>query len=103
MRLLVTIIIISSGNCINVTKHDSSNNDLKYCSVDLPNGSNRGDWRSGDCDNRAVFKWPNGEIYEGELNEGKRHGRGVHMWPSGHRYDGQWKNDERNGRVVFEC
>jgi hypothetical protein len=47
--------------------------------------------------------WANGDVYEGTLQNGKRHGRGLFVWATGHRYQGDWVNDVASGnaRVDF--
>ena len=36
-----------------------------------------------------------GEKYEGEYKEGKRHGQGSYDYSDGERYEGEWKDDKR--------
>ena len=38
--------------------------------------------------------FPDGEFYDGELNEGKRNGRGAAKLPDGSSFVGEFKNDE---------
>jgi hypothetical protein len=33
---------------------------------------------------------PNGEVYEGEFRQGKRHGRGTYTWSDGRTYNGEF-------------
>lgn len=32
---------------------------------------------------------------------GKRHGKGIYRWNNGETYNGDWKNDRMNGYGVF--
>lgn len=43
----------------------------------------------------------NGETYEGELLEGKRHGWGVFHYKDGAVYEGQWKDGQRHGKGTY--
>ena len=42
--------------------------------------------------------YPDGGVYEGNWEEGKRNGKGKHTYSNGNTYDGDWKNDKRNGK-----
>ena len=42
-------------------------------------------------------KYTNGNIYEGELKDGKFHGRGKFTWPTGQVYEGEYKDGKRDG------
>eukprot|EP00826_Nyctotherus_ovalis_P056708 TRINITY_DN770_c0_g2_i3.p1 TRINITY_DN770_c0_g2~~TRINITY_DN770_c0_g2_i3.p1 ORF type:complete len:460 (+),score=123.50 TRINITY_DN770_c0_g2_i3:123-1502(+) len=48
-------------------------------------------------------QYPNGDIYEGDFKNYKRHGKGVCYYENGDRYEGGFKRDERNGKGVFYC
>ena len=49
-----------------------------------------------------TFKYANGDMYEGEWLDGRRHGTGVYTWASGDEYYGDWANGNRHGKGVFE-
>ena len=56
---------------------------------------------SGDCVNgRGAYRWTNGNTYDGDWVEGKRHGKGTHTWASG-TYDGDWTEGEMHGRGIM--
>ena len=38
-----------------------------------------------------------GDIYAGELIDGKRSGFGIYHYASGNKYEGQWKNGMKHG------
>jgi hypothetical protein len=42
----------------------------------------------------------NGDRYEGEWRNGKRHGRGKYIWADGTWSDGEWKDNQRFGQCV---
>ena len=44
------------------------------------------------------FKFSNGETYEGQFMDGKRHGFGRQIWPDGSIYEGFWDEDRCNGK-----
>ena len=48
---------------------------------------------------RKVYK--NGDIYEGEFRDGKRHGRGVYRFANGDTYEGEYRNGKRCGYGRF--
>ena len=45
----------------------------------------------------GTHTFANGNIYIGELINGKRHGQGTAIWSNGDKYEGNWINDLRNG------
>eukprot|EP00929_Paragymnodinium_shiwhaense_P108258 TRINITY_DN7458_c0_g1_i1.p1 TRINITY_DN7458_c0_g1~~TRINITY_DN7458_c0_g1_i1.p1 ORF type:complete len:587 (-),score=53.16 TRINITY_DN7458_c0_g1_i1:79-1839(-) len=45
----------------------------------------------------ASLSYPDGNKYEGQLVDGKRHGRGVLTLGDGTTYDADWRNDRRHG------
>lgn len=44
------------------------------------------------------IRWANGDVYQGDIVQGRRHGQGSFAWASGQRYNGPWVNDEPQGR-----
>ena len=50
---------------------------------------------------RRFHRCRNGERYEGEYRNDKRHGQGTVTYASGNRYSGEWRNGKRYGRGTF--
>ncbi|MBR3919839.1 MAG: hypothetical protein IKJ59_14105 [Clostridia bacterium] len=49
-------------------------------------------------DNKSeLITFANGDVYEGELVDGKPHGQGTLTYANGDIYEGQWKNGKREG------
>lgn len=44
----------------------------------------------------------NGERYEGEWKDNKRHGKGVYYWPDGREEVGQYVNGNEEGIHIFK-
>ena len=42
--------------------------------------------------------WTNGDVYQGELLQSRRHGQGEFTWANGQRYRGTWVNDVPQGK-----
>ena len=42
--------------------------------------------------------WANGDAYNGELLQGKRHGQGEFVWANGQRFRGDWVQDVPHGK-----
>jgi hypothetical protein len=40
-------------------------------------------------DSTRNLKWPDGRVYEGELENDNRHGKGTIKEPDGHKYEGE--------------
>jgi hypothetical protein len=51
----------------------------------------------------AHLKFENGDVYDGQLLDGKRTGKGRMVWASGQSYEGDWRDDapEGDGTMVF--
>lgn len=45
----------------------------------------------------GMYKWPNGNIYEGEFRSGKKHGHGNFRWEDQSYYVGSWVDDMMEG------
>ena len=66
-----------------------------------------GQFYSGEFKNdlphgKGINIWPNGNVYEGECENGKRNGMGVYFnirkkW----RYEGQYKDGKRHGSGIW--
>lgn len=41
-------------------------------------------------------------VYEGHMQDNKRHGSGRYVWNDGNVYDGDWVDDVKQGRGRFE-
>ena len=48
-----------------------------------------------------TINYPNGDHYEGETKDGKRHGKGTMIYSNGDRYEGQWKDGKRHGQGTY--
>jgi hypothetical protein len=48
-----------------------------------------------------VHTYDNGDIYEGEWKNGRKHGKGTMNYADGKKYTGVWVNDEKTGQGVF--
>jgi hypothetical protein len=43
----------------------------------------------------------NGDIYEGEFENGNRHGQGAYTWTDNSYYRGEWVSDKMNGKGIY--
>lgn len=46
---------------------------------------------------RGKYRLRSGEVYEGEILNGKRNGKGRNIWSNGDIYEGDWKDDKITG------
>ena len=51
---------------------------------------------------KKLFKFPNGDKYEGDIKSGKRSGIGTYTWKDGSKYKGYWKNNKKHGYGEFK-
>ena len=52
-------------------------------------------------DGHGVMIYTNGEKYDGEWKDSKKHGHGVFTRANGSKYYGEWKDSKKNGRGVM--
>ena len=45
-----------------------------------------------------VYKWPNGDMYQGQWCNELMHGRGAFTWANGDKYVGDWERGKMHGR-----
>ena len=58
------------------------------------NGNNYdGDLKNGKKHGRGVYRWANGAVYEGDYKDDKRHGQGEYRSTDGRVYNGVWNDD----------
>lgn len=48
-----------------------------------------------------MYIFSNGERYEGELMNGRKHGFGKYIYENGNKYEGLWADDRKNGRGTY--
>ena len=66
-----------------------------------------GDEYTGEMDKNniitgyGIYKYKNGDIYEGEFKLGLREGIGEYEYQSGGTYRGQWKEDKKHGKGIY--
>lgn len=46
-------------------------------------------------DGTGMYKWANGDMYQGTFKRGMRDGFGTMTFSDGSKYVGQWKNNDR--------
>ena len=63
-----------------------------------PNGdSYEGEYVNSERTGNGTYVWANSDRYTGDFMAGKRHGIGIYVWAKGDRYEGEYVNDERHG------
>ncbi|XP_037087699.1 radial spoke head 1 homolog [Pollicipes pollicipes] len=74
-----------------------------YGVAHLPNGDiYRGYYNEGKRHGRGHYRFKkNGSRYTGEWQDGKKHGRGVFVYPDGTRYEGNWEDDMKSGQGTY--
>ena len=50
------------------------------------------------ADGQRTITYDNGDKYEGEYKDGKRHGQGTYTFPDGKKYVGGWKDSKYHGQ-----
>ena len=52
-------------------------------------------------DGQGKYTWKNGDMYEGEYKDDKKHGQGKRTWNDGDVYEGEWKNGMYDGQGKY--
>ena len=64
-----------------------------------------GTWSSNLKEGSGVLTLANGDSYEGQFKQDKKHGRGKFCWGDGpwkgHEYDGEWNMDRMEGKGQY--
>jgi hypothetical protein len=73
-----------------------------------PGGPSLEQWRAAAVAARkptgspsSTVRRANGDLYDGEVSQGKEEGRGTSRYASGATYEGEWKSGLREGRGTF--
>lgn len=70
--------------------------------VELKNGDvYEGEWLDGRRHGTGVYRWRFGGSYEGDWDASYQHGRGIRTYRNGDVYDGEWSLDQRCGQGVM--
>lgn len=57
-----------------------------------------GQMKDGKPHGKGKYTWSNGDFYEGDWVNGKMHGRGKCTWVTGDSYEGDWVKNQRTGK-----
>lgn len=49
----------------------------------------------------GLYIFANGDIYEGEFENGNRQGQGKYTWTDQSYYQGEWLTDKMNGKGLY--
>ena len=60
-----------------------------------------GEWKDHKKHGRGVVAYANGDKFEAEWKDDKRNGTGVVTYANGDKFEGEYKDDKRNGRGVI--
>ena len=73
----------------------------KVIRITYPNGVYVGQYVEADGVPKeqgfGLFTWQNGDVYEGDYENGHRSGKGRFIWADGKQYDGDFVEDRREG------
>ncbi|HEY6599017.1 MAG TPA: hypothetical protein VIZ30_06885, partial [Pseudomonadales bacterium] len=73
-----------------------------YRHIELPNGDvYDGEFQNGKRNGRGTFTWADGNRYVGEYRDDEMQGKGTYYWPDGRTYEGGFVKDLRQGQGVL--
>jgi serine/threonine protein kinase len=72
---------------------------LKDTGQDLPGDGDvyQGQKNNGQKAGQGIMKYADGRVYDGQWIQDKKHGHGKMRWADGSEYIGQWREDQRDG------
>lgn len=76
--------------------HNTNKGTLKYANGNVYNG----DVQNGKADGNGCMKYVNGEIFNGEFKNDLPNGQGIIMTKSGHKYSGDFKDGHICGKMI---
>ena len=76
---------------------DSESSEQKEKQAISDTENNQNEQPQSDINFKRV-EYDGGDVYEGEILNGKRHGHGTYTWADGDTYEGDWKDGKRCGR-----
>ncbi len=70
--------------------------------IDYPNGDHyEGQMENRELGPRGTYTFANGSVYTGEFEHNVMQGHGVFVYANGDRYEGNWKNNRFHGKGTF--
>eukprot|EP00041_Stephanoeca_diplocostata_P007190 m.99982 g.99982 ORF g.99982 m.99982 type:complete len:215 (+) comp16770_c0_seq1:183-827(+) len=70
--------------------------------AELPNGDvYEGDYENGKRHGRGVYRFKNRSCYDGEYAANKKEGTGTFWYPDGSIYEGSWADDMKSGKGTY--
>jgi hypothetical protein len=88
---------VYTGWLLKATNNPDGSGTLRLAEGDVYDG----DWKDGKRHGHGVFVTLDGDIYNGGWTEGAYHGYGVFVWSAGKIYRGDYVNGERHGQAVM--
>ena len=61
-----------------------------------------GEWKNNKKHGAGRYKFSNGDVYEGEFKAGFKHGKGVYRYSNGERYEGDFVNNVISGTGKYD-
>jgi len=65
------------------------------------NGTYTGNWVNGKQEGKGIYRFDQGEVYEGDFKNNLRDGWGLFDYGNGSRYEGQWKEGKKHGKGTY--
>jgi len=79
--------------------------EIHYCHIEFDHNETydgeKLDVNSTSINGYGVYRYKNGDVYEGDFIEGKRHGLGEYVYSDQSYYRGEWENNCKSGRGVY--
>jgi hypothetical protein len=61
-----------------------------------------GDWVKGILTGKGTFKWKSGDVYTGEFVNGELNGKGIKNYANGNVFEGDWVKGEQTGNGIYK-
>ena len=93
---------LKSDNLSNNTQYFKNSTSPHFEKIIFSSGNIfKGEIKDGKYNGPGVFIWSDGRKYEGIFEDGKKHGHGKWSSNNGEYFVGEWKNGKKNGHGIF--
>lgn len=104
--ILTTILTVNcahaSWQCTDLTQNfclvDKSSKYKQFCKTSNNHTYEGYKNCNGQRDGKGTYRWPSGQVYEGNWRQGDEHGKGTKIYDSGAKYVGGWSLGKRHGQ-----
>ena len=87
---------VCSNGILQGTWYDQEDNEIDITKLGYEYNGNKyeGEWKDGKKHGQGTYTWSNGDVYEGEWKDNNPNGQGTLTFPDGTTYEGEFKENK---------